>query len=357
MNLTMLNQDKGITQSEMAKEVARIHGKMVLARQFPRNVDECIEKILKECERPKVAEDAAYEYPRGGTLVYGPSIRITEVVAQNWQNMDFGVRELSQSAGESEMQAFAWDLETNVSKEITFTVKHGRYSSSKGFKEFGENSDPREIYETTANFAARRMRNCIQSTIPQWVFEAALQKCEETLKSLVKDPQEAIKNMQKEFAKWGIIKAHIEELIKKPVSKAKVTDILRLRRIYKSIKDHIGAPSQFFNVPAEVDKKAGFKESTAGNDGNEDAGSVKDKLNEKLKEKNGEKKGENKNQDQTERTVTEQEIEALIMFANKMDKETREKFMKFWNDREAQHPADWGYWYEKLLEIKQQKEK
>ena len=63
------------------------------------------------CTRQGLAEQALYSYQKGGTEVSGSSIRLAETLAQNWQHMQFGIRELSQSGGESTVEAFAWDLQ------------------------------------------------------------------------------------------------------------------------------------------------------------------------------------------------------------------------------------------------------
>ena len=67
-----------------------------------------------------------YEYPRGGTKVSGPSIRLAEAMAQNWGNIDFGITELEQKNGESQVMAYAWDLETNTRQVKIFSVPHVR---------------------------------------------------------------------------------------------------------------------------------------------------------------------------------------------------------------------------------------
>ena len=68
-------------------------------------------------QAPISSKTAVYNYPRGGQMVSGPSIRLAEVVAQNWGNLSFGIKELQQLPGESVAMAYAWDLETNTRQE------------------------------------------------------------------------------------------------------------------------------------------------------------------------------------------------------------------------------------------------
>jgi hypothetical protein len=127
--------------------MAEVQGGIALAKRFPRDQKEAMDRILVACQRPGLAEHALYTYNRGGTEVTGPSIRLAETIAQNWGNLQFGVRELEQRSGESAVEAFAWDMETNVRQVKTFRVKHERYANKRIYRL----EDPRDIYEMTAN--------------------------------------------------------------------------------------------------------------------------------------------------------------------------------------------------------------
>src|SRR5690554_970112 len=125
------------------RQMQEVKGMVFMAKQFPRDIDQSIQRILKACERKSLAEQAIYEYPRGGTKVSGPSIRLAEAIAQNWQNIDFGIVELEQQPGESSVMAYAWDLETNTRQTKIFTVPHVRATKKGNYRL----TDPRDIYE------------------------------------------------------------------------------------------------------------------------------------------------------------------------------------------------------------------
>ena len=42
------------------------------------------------------------------------------MLAQNWGNIQYGIRELSSENGESTVEAFAWDVETNTRQTKVF---------------------------------------------------------------------------------------------------------------------------------------------------------------------------------------------------------------------------------------------
>lgn len=67
-----------------------------------------------------------------------------------------------QSPGKSIVEAYAWDLETNTRRTTHFEVFHIR-DTKQGPKILTEE---RDIYETIANQASRRMRGCILQLIP-----------------------------------------------------------------------------------------------------------------------------------------------------------------------------------------------
>src|SRR5690606_22289652 len=143
-----------MSHADARRDTQVILGEIIMARQFQRNVFQAAQRTLGARERPSVTEIAIYSYPRGGARVAGHSIRLAEVLAQNWGNIMYGVKELEQREGESIAMAYAWDLETNVRQERTFTVKHS-YKAKGKLKKL---EDPRDIYEKVANDGARRVR-------------------------------------------------------------------------------------------------------------------------------------------------------------------------------------------------------
>ena len=107
--LTMNNEKNyslGMSEVE-ARQVAEIRGKMVLARQFPRDPQASLRRILIECENPKLAEAATYSFPRGDSEVKGPSIRLAEVIASTGE-LYLRRNELGRS-GERLVKSYAWD--------------------------------------------------------------------------------------------------------------------------------------------------------------------------------------------------------------------------------------------------------
>lgn len=237
MERNLMTQSKSLTgEFHESRELSEIKGKMYLSRQFPRDENWSMEQALKECDRPELAAVAQYEYPKGDSVVRGPSIRLVEVLARNWGNIDFGVNEIDTSDEETLIKAYAWDLESNVSDVKTFSVKHER-STKKGTFRL---TDERDIYEMVANKGSRRKRACLLSVLPGWYVDAALAKCEETLKKSLtagKSMEEVIATIVAAFAEFNITPDQIAAKMSKDVDKLSQNDVIKLRHLYSAIKD------------------------------------------------------------------------------------------------------------------------
>lgn len=254
------------------REVAEVQAAMAIAKRFPRNQAQAADRILIACQRPSLAEGALYSYSRGGTEITGSSIRLAEAVAQQWGNIQFGIRELEQRYGESTVEAYAWDLETNTRQVKVFQVKHLRHTKKGSYAL----QDPRDIYEMVANQGARRLRACILGIIPGDVVESAVSQCESTLKASADISPEAVKKMAKVFAEIGVTREMLEKRIQRKLESIAPAQVIALRKIFNSLKDGMSTPADWFEVevPAEVvgtqaerlKAKLGGQKSSAEND-------------------------------------------------------------------------------------------
>lgn len=241
-------QSGALAQTDAQRGIAEVQAALVIARMNPRDPVRAMDAILQDCTRPSLAERAVYAYARGGSDISGPSIRLAEALAQRWGNIQYGVRELEQRQGESVVQAYAWDCETNVRRETTFTVKHVR-DTKRGRVNL---EDARDIYETTANQGARRLRACILGIIPGDVVEAAVQQCETTLATKAAVTPERIANMLRLFDTYGVSRAQIEARIQRHVDAITPALFVQLGKIANSLKDGMSQPSDWFDMVGPV---------------------------------------------------------------------------------------------------------
>lgn len=240
-------QHNAISDASSAREVAEVQAAMAIAKRFPRDQRDAMDRILNMCTRPSLAESALYSYSRGGSDITGPSIRLAEAMAQAWGNMQFGIRELSQDGGSSTVEAFAWDIETNTRQTKVFQVPHVRHTRN-GAKAL---TDPRDIYENVANNGARRLRACILGVIPGDVTEAAVRQSEETLNASADTSPTGTKKMVEAFAGFGVTREQIEKKIQSRLEAIRPAQVVSLKKIYASIRDGMSKPADWFES-AEV---------------------------------------------------------------------------------------------------------
>ncbi|EOS93830.1 hypothetical protein LU631_12100 [Erwinia tracheiphila] len=240
------NQQAGVVAIEQHRAMQEVQAALVVAKKFPRDPVAAMDRILTACTRPTLAEGALYSYARGGTDVTGPSIRLAEAIAQNWGNLQFGVRELEQRNGESIVEAFAWDVETNTRQIKTFTVPHIRYTR-KGTQKL---VDPRDIYELVASQGARRLRACILGVVPGDVVESAQRQCETTMATNFEITPEFIQSLISSFEKLGVTKEQLEKRIQCRAEAIRPAQVVQLKKIQTSIKDGMSTASGWFEVSA-----------------------------------------------------------------------------------------------------------
>lgn len=241
----------GAVTIESSRAVAEAQGKLVIAKQFPRNEFAAYEKAINACKRKSLAEKAMYSYPRGKETISGPSIRLAEELARCWGNIDFGIKELSQKEGESEMQAYCWDMETNTLSSQTFVVAHVR-DSKYGSQKL---TQQRDIYENNANMAGRRLRARILAVLPPDLVEAAVAECRKTLAGANDEPlADKIKKMVLAFEKFGIKAETLEKRLDRKLDTMTAEDLADFRGIYNSLKDGNSSVSDWFDLKLNSDK-------------------------------------------------------------------------------------------------------
>ena len=264
-NNTFSRANMTIAQAtEETKEIAEIQAKMIIARNFPRDINYCMELIAGECRNKELAEMAIYEFPRGDSVVRGASIRLVECVARCWGNIVSGIKELGTSGNTSTVKAYCWDLQSNYDDEKIFDVEYIRNTKKGSYPV----TDSRDRYEMMANMGARRKRACMQAVIPQFIIENAMSECEETLKASIGDGniEETKAKMLTAFVKeceW-VTAEHLAAVCGKDFDKLGSKDIVKLRNLYNAIKDGFVKPEKAFGRE-ETPEKPSIEEGEALN--------------------------------------------------------------------------------------------
>ena len=241
--------NQGTIAIEASRAIAEAQGKLVIAKRFPRDEVQSYAKAMEACQRPTMAAKAFYSFPRGGQTVEGPTIRFAEELARCWGNIDYGIKELSQDDGKSEMQAYAWDLETNAQSVQNFTNPHQREQGKK----MVTLTSQRDIYENNANMATRRLRSRILAILPAWFVEDAIAECKRTLSGQNDTPLiDRVKKMVVQFAKLGVTQEMIEKRLKRKIDTMTSDDFVEYVGIYNAIKGGESKIADWFDAQKEA---------------------------------------------------------------------------------------------------------
>lgn len=239
------NINQGTVAIEASRAIAEAQGKLVIAKRFPRDEVQAYNRVAQACQRKGIAEKAFYSYNRGGGTVSGPTIRFAEELARCWGNIDYGIKELSQDEGKSEMQAYAWDLETNAQSVQNFTNPHIREVGGKA----KILTSQRDIYEINANMGARRLRSRILAILPTDLVDMAITECKKTLAGNNDEPLiDRVKKMVVAFAKIGVTQEQIETRLGRKVDTMTIEDFTDYIGIYNAIKQGESKIAEWFEA-------------------------------------------------------------------------------------------------------------
>lgn len=257
--------NQGTVNIEQSRAVTEAQGKLILAKKFPRDEALAYSKIMNSCSRPTLAASGEYAYPRGDKTVSGPSIRLAEELARCWGNIEYGIRELSRQQGNSEMEAYAWDLETNTFSSQKFTVRHIRDKKGGG----QALTEERDIYELTANMGGRRLRSRLLAILPPDLVEAAVGQCRKTLAGDTSLPlADRVRALVDAFSQQGVTEKHLRAYLNKSLDEILPEEIATLRGVYNSIKNGQAAVGDFFSIKATdgqaADLNAALSEAQRG---------------------------------------------------------------------------------------------
>lgn len=223
-----------------------------IAKQFPRDLSEVTARMNQACSRLTLAQSATYAFPRGGATVEGPSIRLAEALIGAWGNVEAGWKELGRhwdpkgadgnGCMVSECVAFCFDKETNVRREISFTVNHTRdkneYEGGKKVMKRVALDSERDVYELCANMASRRIRACILQVLPGWLTEEALATTKKALENGDSRPlADIIRSLEAKFREYGVSRAQLEANLGHKLEETTKPEVVKLGKVYNSIAD------------------------------------------------------------------------------------------------------------------------
>lgn len=232
-----------------AREEAEIKAAIFLARQFLRDEAAAYTKIIRSCQRPGLAEEAIYSFPRGGQTIKGPSVNLAREIARCWGNIRYGLRVVSVTEDKVHIRGYAHDLETNayIEHEDEFAKLIER--KGKGWVK----PDERDLRELMNRRGAILVRNAILQVVPSDIVEEAQREAEKTMVKaaageIKQSKEDSIRRLAVAYKDLGITTDMIAAYLKHPLDVISAEEIADLRSVYKSITDGNSKREDYFDL-------------------------------------------------------------------------------------------------------------
>jgi hypothetical protein len=247
----------GAVSIESERAVAEARGQIQLAKMFPRSVTGSIAEFLDACRSPEFAAAAFYSVPNRGS---GPSIRFAEEAARCYGNFEYGHRELSRSAGKSEVEVYAWDKEKNNRSVRQITVEHV-IDTKNGPKPC---RDQAEIDNLIANKASKQIRGRIMALLPKHMTAAGIAECAKTAAGGNEKPlRDRIQSVVQAFSKYGVTIKRIETYLSHGIDDTTSDELVDLIGIGNALKEG-ASPSEYFPMEGQqTDQSTGAPKAIA----------------------------------------------------------------------------------------------
>lgn len=241
--------NSGSVAIEQQRAIAEVHGKIFIAKSFPRNLAAAHAELTSACQLPELAAVAFYNVPRAGGTVSGPSIRLAEEIARIYGHFDYGHRELSRDSEKSEVEVYAWDMQNNNFSRRQITVMHTIDKKVNGVMTTVKLTSQKDIDDKIANVASKQMRGRILALLPKWMVAGAIEMCKQTLLGGGKEPIEArVRKMVAKFAVFGVTVQMLEDHLKHPLSNVTADELVDLIGVYNSLNEGGIKASEFFSA-------------------------------------------------------------------------------------------------------------
>jgi len=178
---------------------AELDSQIATARQYPRSLKTSIDNIMSLATLDEqTAAENMFALPRGGKPIRGPSIRLAEIIAQQWGNCRVEARVIAIDRTNRVITAEGTfhDLETNSAMR---SVVQRRISDKRG-RLFND-----DMVVVTGNAACSiARRNAILAGVPKAVWRRAYEASERVVAGDVKTLATRREGAIKAFATFGV---------------------------------------------------------------------------------------------------------------------------------------------------------
>jgi hypothetical protein len=178
---------------------AELDSQIATAKTYPRSLKGAIDNIMSLATLDEqTAQDCIFALPRGGKPIRGPSIRLAEIIAQQWGNcrVDARVIAIDRTNRVIVAEGTFHDLETNSAMR---SVVQRRISDKRG-RLFSD-----DMVVVTGNAACSiARRNAILAGVPKAVWRKAYEASEKVVAGDIKTLGQRREAAIKAFANFGV---------------------------------------------------------------------------------------------------------------------------------------------------------
>lgn len=241
------------TATAQAQAMARadVEAKHLVARRFPRDMDQVREELLRDCRRPAFAREARFHMPIGDG-VEGWTIRFVEAALAHMGNCDSVASTIFSDDEKEILSVRVTDYQRNISHASTATVlktverkrlRKGQKPITSRRNSYGDIVHVVPASET--DFRAKKgaevskhVRTNGERLLPAWLKEEALAMVQKTQADEdAKDPDGARRQLADAFADMGVKVTDLKAYLGHDLDQATPADMRHLRAVYATIRD------------------------------------------------------------------------------------------------------------------------
>jgi len=189
------------TELLYSQDRALIDMQIATAKQYPRNVAECIEEAIAVATMDaETAVSCNYTIPRANKIITGGSVHLAKILVQTWGNIKAGARVVATDDKHVISQAICYDLQKNVSitLEVKRSIVQNEYKNGQRTGNLIRMSD--EMITITGNACnSIALRNAIFSVIPKNVVGKVYQSAIEVITGDVSTDEKLAKRRAEVF--------------------------------------------------------------------------------------------------------------------------------------------------------------
>jgi len=249
---TSIATQNGVVEAMVAKSQAEVQAACIMAKRFPRNLDQVRQDLIAECKRPGFAAVAIYSLPRGDKKIEGLSIRFAEVAMRCMGNMEASSETVYDDDRVRCIRVRVIDFERNSTWKTDITVNKtverkqlkrgqtplGERTNSYGDRVFIVEASDDDVRTKQNAEISKASRTGILRIIPGHLQDEAKKLCKEVSRNAdAADPAAARNKLFDAFANIGVKPAALAEWLGHSTDTLSPAELDDLRGLYAAIRD------------------------------------------------------------------------------------------------------------------------